>query len=648
MAVLFGLAYFACAGASVFLSAKGSIDMSFWLPGGLYVAILLLYDYTDWPWLMLAAAAGNFLFDTLYGTPLSGRLVFVGSNAISSATGAWMVRTWVAPRPTISTLKEFVGLVGLAGVLGALLAAALSAAGLAELGLAKSFQSACRIMWGSTSMATLLVTPFILSWFSRPLDFRKTLEPHKAFEAAVLFAGLIAFTWWVMVLGPGFASRNKSPFLLFLIWAGLRFGIRGATAANLVFAVFASYCVQHYLKGLTPADISSGQFVTELQIALAVSTTVGLIPAIVLAEHNKTLEDLRESETKFSKAFRSSPNGIAITHLETGRYIDVNDSFCRLWGFTKSEMLGKTSVELGVFTGPEHREGVIGPVRDTGHVKDALLHLRTRTGEPKNILFSAERIELDGEPCVVVVIFDITERMVTEERLEKTTQQLRALTSRLQTLREEERTHVAREIHDHLGQLLTALGLDLRLLERKAAAVPDAPVREGLMAKITSARILADETISAVQKIATELRPAILDRLGLEAAIEVEAQAFQSRTGMHCEWSLPSASLGLEPDDATAIFRIFQEILTNVARHSHAANVTVCLTQEAGRLTLQVDDDGVGIQPETIAGSTSLGLLGMTERAAILGGTIQFKRKAGGGTSVLVSIPQREQEGQLA
>lgn len=623
--------------------------MTFWLPSGLYIAILLLNDYKSWPWLVLAATAASVTFDAMHGTPAILIPVFILANTVDAVLGAWLVRMFVARRPTIATLQEYVGLLFFAGVLSPFLGAAVSATGQALAGMCQSCSKSFIVWWGCNTMSTLLVSPFVLSWCSKLPDWRAMAgKPKKLLEAAGLFTVLIAATWGVLAFGKGIMSPNKSPFLVFLLWAGLRFGVRGATGANLVFALFAGFCVQHYHQGLTPADLASRSYVLTMQAALAVATMVGLIPAIVLAGHDKTLEELRESGEKFSKAFRSSPNGIAITELETGRYIEVNDSFCQIYGYTKEEILGRTSLELGVFDNVDDRERVIGPVRATGHVKDCELRMRTRSGETKILLFSAERIELGGKQCMVLVLFDITTRLQTEEQLEKTSRQLRALTYRLQSLREEERTHLAREIHDHLGQLLTALSLDLRLIERRAASVADAESRAALQGKIASARQLADETITSIQKIATELRPAILDRLGLEAAIETETQAFQSRSGVHCQWTLPSTPVALAPDQATAVFRIFQEILTNVARHAQAGNLAVRLAREEDALLLEVDDDGIGIKPGDNANPTSLGLLGMRERVAILGGKITFGRGGQGGTRVVMQIPLHGKAGPLA
>ena len=231
------------------------------------------------------------------------------------------------------------------------------------------------------------------------------------------------------------------------------------------------------------------------------------------------------------------------------------------------------------------------------------------------------------------------ERKRAEEALHQSREQLRALLARLQTLREEERTRISREIHDHLGQLLTAMKLDLRWIERKIGGLPHPEICDALNGKVDSVRQLTDETIESVQKLASELRPGILDRLGLAPAIEVETQSFQSRTGIRCDWDLPGDTLIIPPDLATGAFRIFQEILTNIARHAHATHVTVRLECEEKLLVLEAADNGVGIDKNALANPKSLGLLGMQERAAMLGGELAFGATPGGGTTVTVRLP---------
>jgi len=168
-------------------------------------------------------------------------------------------------------------------------------------------------------------------------------------------------------------------------------------------------------------------------------------------------------------------------------------------------------------------------------------------------------------------------------------------------------------------------------------------LQTALLGKICSARELADETITSVQKIASELRPGILDRLGLAAAIEAEAQTFAARSGVTCKCSVPDETPALPQDRAIAAFRIFQEIMTNVARHAHATVVEIELRLDATRLELEVTDNGIGLEEKHFANPKSFGLLGMTERAEILGGRIEFrKHPAGSGTVVAVQLPLSE------
>jgi signal transduction histidine kinase len=204
-------------------------------------------------------------------------------------------------------------------------------------------------------------------------------------------------------------------------------------------------------------------------------------------------------------------------------------------------------------------------------------------------------------------------------------------------VREEERTRIAREVHDELGQALTSCKLDLSLLANK---LPKnlAPLKD--KAKALSGHI--DATIQTVRRIATELRPGILDHLGLIAALEWQANEFQTRTGIKCDVRSDLHEPALTADLATTFFRIFQETLTNVIRHAGATHVMVHLKEAAGRIILEVKDNGRGIPPDEIANPRSMGLLGMKERAALLGGSFNIGLIPGGkGTVVSVSIPYR-------
>lgn len=233
---------------------------------------------------------------------------------------------------------------------------------------------------------------------------------------------------------------------------------------------------------------------------------------------------------------------------------------------------------------------------------------------------------------------DITQRKEAQQRLERSRRQLRALSVRLETLREEERTRIAREIHDELGQLLTALKMDLRWMEKRLTA-GNIPALNPVLDKLVEAGELADTTITTVQKIASELRPGTLDNLGLVPALRHEAGRFQERTGITCAITLPDPPPALSRDAATAVFRIFQEALTNVARHAQASEVRCAFLLEGDQVVLRIEDNGRGISPDALADPKSLGLLGMQERADVLGGELRFEPSSPRGTRVTLRLP---------
>jgi len=220
------------------------------------------------------------------------------------------------------------------------------------------------------------------------------------------------------------------------------------------------------------------------------------------------------------------------------------------------------------------------------------------------------------------------------ERLRESEDKLRRLAARLISVREEERAHIAREIHDELGQVLTGLKMEVTWLARRLKEAP-------LLEKTDSMCKLIDSSVQTVRKIATGLRPEMLDDMGLVAAVGWQAKEFQKRTGIRARVKLPPESSKPDIDVATTMFRIFQEILTNVARHSRATRIDVELAIAEDKVTLEVVDNGVGIADADLNGRKSLGLLGMHERALLFGGEVKITGAGGEGTRVLVSIPAR-------
>jgi signal transduction histidine kinase len=246
---------------------------------------------------------------------------------------------------------------------------------------------------------------------------------------------------------------------------------------------------------------------------------------------------------------------------------------------------------------------------------------------------SGEMLEFVG------VLMDVTERRRAEESLRKSHGELRALSERLRTVREEERTRIAREMHDEVGQALTALQMDVAWFEKKLPSSAG-PTREKLLAKLRSMAELIDTTTASVQRIATDLRPGVLDELGLPAAIEWYVREFERRAGIACQIRSNLNGVELDPERATAVFRILQEALTNVARHAGATEVEVNLSADDKRLVLEIKDNGRGVSEDRIAEGRSLGLLGMRERAISLGGDVSIRGDPGQGTLVTLTIPR--------
>lgn len=242
---------------------------------------------------------------------------------------------------------------------------------------------------------------------------------------------------------------------------------------------------------------------------------------------------------------------------------------------------------------------------------------------------------------VSISVQDLLSWNQTEGRLRRSEKQLHALNARLQHIREEERTRIAREVHDVLGQLLTGLTLDMAWLRRKLIKLPESELQAAMLDKLIEVKQLTDLMSRTVQEIASEMRPSALDNLGLCAAIRFEAGRFRKRTGIECQVDVaePGDLPALSPESATGVFRIYQEILTNVARHAGATQVHIRLNLEGGRLELGVIDNGCGITREQLESPSSLGLLGMRERAEQLGGRLHIRGTPGLGAEVILEAP---------
>jgi len=363
-----------------------------------------------------------------------------------------------------------------------------------------------------------------------------------------------------------------------------------------------------------------------------------------LSAQKRAEQALRESQARFAGTIDSAMDAI-LSVDETQRVVLFNAAAERMFGCTAAEALGRP---LDRFIPARFRAAHRAHVRafgqtgvtsrDMGQLGD-LSGLRA-DGQEFPIEASISQTEAGGVKLFTVILRDITERKAAEAELGRSQGQLRALAARLQQAREEEAVRLARELHDQLGRCLTTLKLDVGAIERGLrGGLTDERARAGLLEAAQRMGQALDETVQTVRRISAELRPGVLDDLGLAAAIDWQAKDFQKRSGVACVLRLPEDDPPLSREQATALFRIFQEGLTNVARHAQARTVWVHLGEEGSHVVLEIEDDGVGFSPAALAERRSLGLLGMRERAAAFGGEVEVTGSPGRGVTVLVRLP---------
>jgi len=354
-----------------------------------------------------------------------------------------------------------------------------------------------------------------------------------------------------------------------------------------------------------------------------------------LSEVKKYIENLRDSGINDFKTYFESHKEEVAHCISITRIIDLNKATLALYqAENKNEILTNRKKAFCKETYREYIKQLVAIAEGRTWFENETV-IQNFKGEKRNIALTFS--VLPGcETSYAKVLFsliDITERKKAEKELKKSREQLRDLAMHLQLIREEERTHIAREIHDELGQSLTALKLELYSLKK---GLPQN--QQSLVEKTNSMLKLINTTSQAVQRISTNLRPGLLDDLGLPAAIEWQLEEFGNRTGIACELELSPKDIVLDQALSTTIFRIFQETLTNIARHANATRVTVSLKREDNNLVLEVRDNGKGITKRQIADPKSFGIIGIRERLNPWGGKFEIKGVRNKGTRVKVSI----------
>jgi PAS domain S-box-containing protein len=354
-----------------------------------------------------------------------------------------------------------------------------------------------------------------------------------------------------------------------------------------------------------------------------------------ITEHRRLESLLEESEERYRRLFETANDGILLLEKHEGKITHANPAATKMVGYSKEECIGKKLQNIGVPIDMGNFQKIMQTLDESGIIYYDDVPIKTKAGQ----YLHTDIYMVDRARLVQCNIRDITERKRAAEMIKRNEEQLRNLTAYVQRATEMERTNIAREIHDEFGQALTILKMDLSLFRKM---FPED--QTSMLEKTDAMSRLIDKTIQTVQRIATDLRPGLLDDLGLSAAIEWQLGEFQKRTGIACKIIIDPKDVTFDSDRNTALFRIFQETLTNIARHAEATEVSVSLKQKDGQIELTVQDNGRGITEEELTHPKSFGLIGIRERAIIFGGDSNVKGFPGKGTTVTVKIPAKNNE----
>ena len=356
----------------------------------------------------------------------------------------------------------------------------------------------------------------------------------------------------------------------------------------------------------------------------------------------RLVDKIDPQEGRYRMLFERSPLPMWVVDTDTLRFLAVNDAALRLYEYTREEFLAMTALDI-------RRGGQEGLFREflSGEgdaVHHGVFRQAKKSGEPIDIEGVGHFVAWRGRPARLVQINDITERLHTQQTLERLNRELelsherlRALSRRLFEVQEEERRRLARDLHDDVGQALTALKIQLESLARGAAG------ELGARSRVEECVDTVQHMLERVRQLSLSLRPPQLDDLGLAAALRSHLDRQARVAGLQAHFETADAPSQLPPDTETACFRVAQEAITNVLRHARARNLWVRLFDSGGRLALSVRDDGRGFDLESVrersANGSSLGLIGMEERMALAGGSFELRSAPGQGTVLLATFP---------
>ncbi|MBI5022512.1 MAG: PAS domain S-box protein [Ignavibacteriales bacterium] len=360
-----------------------------------------------------------------------------------------------------------------------------------------------------------------------------------------------------------------------------------------------------------------------------------------ITKQKEAEEALKRSENKYRMLHESMIDAFVSVGMD-GIIIEFNNAYITMLGYTADEILNLSYTDITPEKWHAYEAKIVAEQilpKGFSDVYEKEYRRKDGTIFPVELRTSLIRDENGKPKSMWAIVRDITERKCAEEKLNESYEQMRQLSARLQSIREKESTRIAREIHDELGQTLTGIKMDISFLEERLSVTLNLQKNPELVEKINSISDQTDSAVQTVRKITTELRPAILDSMGLSAAIEWQTEDFEHRTGITCRYFSPAEEFEINREVSTALFRIMQEALTNVIRHAKASHVEVKLKRNKDKIFFEVSDNGRGFNKSELDHLNSFGILGMKERTSLIGGSFEILSEPNRGTTIRVIIP---------
>jgi PAS domain S-box-containing protein len=473
-----------------------------------------------------------------------------------------------------------------------------------------------------------------MNWLRGVFSKPSVILSYGVAVGSIVFS-VVILLWMQNDLG---GAAHVSVFLcavMFATWfGGVGPGLLATTLSGLTFGYYfipPTHTLAFEITQLPPLVLFG------LSALIIVSISGALMRTTELLKHSE--EAIRRSEDNLRLVINTIP-ALVWSAQPDGSLDFINQRLTEFTGLTLDDVRGW---QWPSFFHPEDQGRLMGQVRTslaTGEPLEAEARLQRTQGDYRWLLIRSVPLRDESGKIVrwIGTKTDITERKQAEDALRASMDQLHALAQRLEKIREEEKEVIAREIHDEFGQTLTAIRMGLSLLSERIQS-GEKLSQESIQAELRSSMKLVDHAVRSIQSIATELRPWVLDSLDLSGAIQWQAREFGERTGIECSVNSTPENIELDRESTTAVFRIFQETLTNIARHAKTKKVDVVLKSEYDNLMLDVRDYGIGLSKEKSTAPESLGIQGMKERAFLLGGDMQISGSQDGGTIVTLTVP---------